>query len=71
MLLDCFNHTPGEEQSALIVVFEFLSRGIAHYMLPLKVIIIVDEINLHPCRLDRGYLNYQGMISVVNYEIHP
>ncbi len=46
-----FNYAPGEEQCALVVVFKFTAGRIADYMLSLEIVVIVNEINLHPGRL--------------------
>lgn len=39
-------------------------------MFSLKIVIIIDEIDLHPCTLDRCNFNNKRMIGIVNYQVH-
>ena len=35
-----------------------------------KVFVVIDEINLHASLLDRRYLDDQGMIGIVDDQVH-
>lgn len=35
-----------------------------------EVVIVVDEVYLHTCRLDRGNLDDERVIGIVNDEVH-
>ena len=39
-------------------------------MLSLKIVFIIDKIDLHACGLNGSYLYNKGMVSVVDNQIH-
>lgn len=63
-------NSAGEEDGALVVVRDQFVLGIKPSHFLLEVVLVVDEVYLHPCRRDGGDLDDQGVISVVDVEVH-
>ena len=68
--LDCFQYTACIENSACIVVFIFNAVLINHLQAVLKVIVVVDKVNLHAGRLYGSYFNDKRMVGIVNDKVH-
>jgi len=70
-LSDGFNNSPGKENSPFVIVLVLVAGSIGHSVLALEIIIVVDEIDLHACTLNGSYLYDEGMVGIINYQIHP
>ena len=68
--LHCFQHTACIKDSTTVVVIVFHTIFIRCLQAILEIIIIIDEIYLHTCRLDGSDFYNQGMVSIVNNQIH-
>jgi len=69
-LLDGFHHTANEEDTSFIVVLILLPLFINKRFPVLEIILIVNEIDLHPCRLNGGNLDDERMVGVIDDEVH-
>src|SRR5512135_230971 len=69
--LHSLDHSAGKEEGTLVIIIELLAGSVSHSMFSLEIILVVDEINLHPGRLYGCDFYDQRMIGVVDDEIHP
>src|SRR5665647_292583 len=67
----CFDHAPGKENGSLVIVFVLHSCCVSYCMLALEIIIVINEVNLHACRLYAGHLYNKRMVSIIYDEVHP
>lgn len=65
-----FQYTTRIEDSAAVVVV-ILYAVFVHSLHPiLEIIIIIDEIYLHTCGLDRSYFYNKGVVSIIDNQVH-
>ena len=69
-LLDRFEHAPGKEDRPLVVIRKKRSVFVPDHGLAVKIVLVVDEVNLHAGRRNRRDLDNQLMIVVVDDQIH-
>ena len=67
---DGFQHTARKENHAVVVVAEFFAIGINGRAAPTEIVVVVDKIDLHACRWQRGNFDNQRMVAVVDYQVH-
>ena len=65
-----FQHTPHEEEAALVVVFEELVVRVVQNRFALKVGVVVNEIHLDAGSGDGRHLDDQGVVCVVHIQVH-
>ena len=65
-----FQNTSGKEDGALIVVGNKLVLGVKPSHLLFEVVLVVDEVHLHPGSGDGRHLDDQRVIGVVHVEVH-
>ena len=65
-----FQYAAGIEDGTGIIVFILFTIFVCYLQAVLKVVIVVDEVYLHTCRLDRGNLDDERVIGIVNDEVH-
>ena len=71
MFADGFNHATVEEDGAIVVVLAELAVLVEyHVFLFGEEVIVIDEVDLHSGFLDRGDLDDQGVVGVVDDEVH-
>ena len=66
-----FQDAATEEYHPVLIVLEIFLLGITEYQLSLKILFVVDEIDLHPGTLDGSYLDDKRMVVVVDNQVHP
>ena len=69
-LLDSLKYSSCEEDGPLAVVCKELSVFVAVDALAVEVILVVDEIYLHPCGRDGRDLDYQRTVDIVYDYVH-
>ena len=65
-----FQYASSKEDGAFIVVWKQLSIAVFQHGFSLKIFIVIDEIHLHASGRDRGYFDDQGMIRVIDHQVH-
>ena len=60
----------GKEDGPFIVVGHKLVFGVIPSHLLFEVVLVVDEVNLHPCRWDGGHFDDERVVGVVDVEVH-
>ena len=69
-LLYGLEYSSGKENGSFPVVFEEIAVFIAIYALAVEVVFVVDKIHLHPGCRNRGNLDDQWPVYVVDYDVH-
>ena len=69
-LLHCLQHTAGIENGTFVIVGIFVSFLISYHLAVKEIVIVVDEVHLHACRLDGSDFDNQRMIGVIDDQIH-
>ena len=67
---DRFEHTPRKENRPFVIVGEETSLSVAQREFTLKVVLVVDKIDLDTGRRDRRDLDNQLMVVIVDDQIH-
>ena len=67
---DGLQNTPSEEDGPFVVVSDQLVLGVQPGHLLFEVVLVVDEVDLHPGRGDGSDLDDERVIGVVDVEIH-
>ena len=68
-LLHRLHHATHKEDAALVVIG---AHGLFGHPVgtTLKIVVVVDKIDLHTSRLNRSYLDDKGVIGVVDDQVH-
>ena len=66
-----FKDAPAEEERTLIIVRIELVGRIVRHRLALEIFFIVDEVHLHPGAWHAGHLDQEGMVRIVDDQVHP
>ena len=66
----CFQYTACIENGTAIVIIIFYTIFIRCLHTILEIIIVIDEIYLHACGLDRSNFYNQGVVSIVDNQVH-
>ena len=68
--LDRLQHAAGEEDGPFVVVREIIALGVGQHGLAREIVVVVDEVDLYAGCRDRGHLDDQLVIVVVDDEVH-
>ena len=68
--LDRLQHAAGEKDGPFVVVGEFRTFAVGQHGLAREIVVVVDEIDLHARRGDRGDLDDELVVVVVDDEVH-
>src|SRR5690606_22895578 len=66
-----FYYASAKENGTLIIIFKEIIILIIKGSLSLKVLLIINKINLHTRLWHRCYLDDQGLVHIVHYNIDP
>ena len=69
-LLDSLKYTTGEENGTFTIIRIILAILVFLHLTLAEVVVVVDEVDLDPGWLDRGDLDNQRMVRVVNDKVH-
>jgi len=70
-LADRFQNATHKEQAAFVVVGKHCAFVVFQNGLALEVRVVVNEVNLNACRRDGRHLDDQGVVGVVDVQVHP
>ena len=68
--LHCFQYTTCIEDSTTVVVIVFYTIFVRCLQTILEIVIVVDEIYLHACGLNRSNFYNKGVISIIDDQVH-
>ena len=69
-LFHCFQYTACIENGTAIVIIIFYTIFIRCLHTILEIVIVIDEIYLHACGLDRSNFYNQGVVSIIDNQVH-
>ena len=69
--LHCLNHAFGKEDHTLVIVAEEVSLRIVENLFPFEIVLAVNEIDLHTDNLQRGHLDDEGAVYIINDDVLP
>ena len=69
-LLDRLKNTACKEYGPFAVVFVEISVLIVIDVLPVEIVLVVNEIDLHSRRQKGGHLDNERMVCIINNQIH-
>ena len=69
-LLDSLQYATGKEDGTLTIVGIIFTILILLHQTLAEVVVVVDEVDLYPGRLDGGYLDDQRVVRIIDDKIH-
>ena len=67
---DSLKHSAGKEYHALVIILKLNPCIVCYNGLAREEIIIVDKVYLDSCRRDRGNLDNELMVIIVDNKVH-
>ena len=69
-LLDSLEYASCKEDGSLAIVLEELSVLVAIYLLSVEIVLVVNEVHLHPCSRNRRNLDYERPVDIIDDNVH-